>query len=262
VTEPKNQVEYRVLAMRRSGHHAVINWMIHLCDGARWCHLNDPPMAKGNPFDHTQDIFGEKGGRRDILLYNVEDVEIAAYLNSQLHKRHDEWFGTSRRVVYVLIMRDVFNLHASRRAKQVEGHTWLPFRPDVYKSHAREFLGLTRMLDGVLVPVNYNRWVSSRRYRRELAAALGLRFRRGGVRHVAHIGSSFDGFRFHGKAHKMDLSSRWRRFADDEVYLDSLADPELIGLSTMIFGCIRGTDQLPWCRLHAEAVNRVRQSTM
>ena len=45
----------------------------------------------------------------------------------------------------------------------------------------------------------------------------------------------------------MKVNERWRRYAEDPDYLESLRDSELIGLSCRIFGYIAGTDNLSWC---------------
>jgi hypothetical protein len=239
---PDNQVEIQVIAGMRSGHHAIIHWLL--------CHFAGPVLFRNNPCGAEHFVYrnatddyvradAERRQPKDCYVFNLEDptIEEAAAL---LAERRDylAW-GTSGKVYRLLVLRDLPNFIASRL--KAEGAT-IPLFPCVdwsglWASHAREFAGATETLPG-LVKVSYNRWVTEEPYRRELAARLGLRFTDAGREHVSRIGagSSFDGQRFDGRARDMAVLERYRQLGDDPELLAFTADPELRWLSALLFG--------------------------
>lgn len=60
-----------------------------------------------------------------------------------------------------------------------------------------------------------------------------------GFREVTEVagGSSFNGTRFSGEAHKMNVNERWKKYATDPEYR-KLFDPELEELDARAFGDI------------------------
>ena len=148
----------------------------------------------------------------------------------------------------LLILRDPANLFASRLRKDEWGAAgscgWIPFDSlhaplarERWIEHALEFIGQTRHLPN-LVPVDYVQFVRSGPYRASLAASLGIRPDEAVLDRVPARGggSSFDELRFDGKAGRMRVFDRWRRYADHPGYRGLLGDPRLQRLSRMIFG--------------------------
>lgn len=246
-----NQNEWRVVGMSRSGNHAIINWLLAQT-GGRTCFLNcvEP---KNNPFCWPRitgsglayavnyagfDLERERGGElspKDHLIYSHEDCFLGSLRDGPWEAFHDEWVGASAARRDILILRDPFNLFASRR-KQGIGVS--PRRAmQIWKQHAREFLGERRVLPRRPVPVSYNHWVRSRDYRRRLAETLGLRFTDARFDEVADTagGSSFDGLRYRRRASQMKVFDRWRAFADEDDYR-RLFDDEAVRLAEAIFG--------------------------
>lgn len=258
--EAVNQHEIRITGMSRSGNHAIIHWVTRQL-GGRYCFLNCAE-PKTNPFETARPLHGdrtfeanydldlaaERAGhlsRKDVLLHSYEDAFLGMIRSPAFEENHDAWVGPSARRTEVLILRDPFNLFASRRKAQyalVTDHT----ARRIWKQHAREFVDGPRYLDPERVLVSYNRWASDPEYRREIARQLGLAFSDAGANDVPEVGagSSFDGTRFSGAAHQMDIFGRWRHFEDDPEYLALLDDPELLRLSEAIFGPIPRTDAL------------------
>jgi hypothetical protein len=248
-----NRLELRVIGMSRSGNHAIIDWILGQADG-RTCFLNcaEPkhdPFSSARPISEHEECFranypefdleAEARGEltaKDLLLYSYEDVFLGGLARADVEARHDAQVGRSGRRIDVLILRDPFNLFASRRAA-----AFAPLAPEtwvrIWCQHAREFVGDRRHLRNERVMLSYNRWVADRDYRRDIAGALGLRFDDAPARAVARTGggSSFDGVRYHGRAHRMPVLERWRAFLDDPDYL-ALLTPEVLALSERVFG--------------------------
>lgn len=254
--------EFRLIGLSRSGNHAIINWMIRQLEGT-YCFLNCTE-PKYNPYTTIRPLSREgssfrtnipgfelpleqKGvfSQKDFLLYNHEDCFLGA-MNKTAHRQQlREWVGDSQDRKDILILRDPFNLFASRiKAGFIRGfHTHNGEKPipvktllRIYKQHAREFLGRKNYLrDKVLV--SFNSWASDKEYRKGLTEALGIKFSDEGFREVPSVagGSSFDGTALSGNAHKMGVNSRWLGFLENEDYWN-LFDEELVELAWRIFG--------------------------
>ena len=113
-----NQIEVRLFAMRRSGSHAFLNWVCSLFDGPA-CFVNDatrhPPKSKLHPSDDLPALQPSRrvplGSPKQLLLYNLEDTFPSRSKNWCLPP---ELAGESLRRVTFLLLRDPYNLFASR----------------------------------------------------------------------------------------------------------------------------------------------------
>jgi hypothetical protein len=207
------------------------------------------PFATCRPLDEEDagyrtsyaefDIDAERAGRfsrKDLLIHHYEDTFLRPLARPEAEAMHDEWVGASGNRIDVLVLRDPFNLFASRRKSGyggVSGTTAMK----MWKQHAREFLGLRNLLTNRRVLVNYNRWAGDPAYRCETARALGMQFTDAGFETVPAVasGSSFDGLAFDGAASRMPVTQRWRHYARDPEYLE-LFDAEVVKLSERVFG--------------------------
>lgn len=270
-----NQREVRVLGLQRTGNHAVINWIYRQTPEFK-CYLNFVEIG-ANPFATFQKrgtirefepefhsrintITARMGWLKDkeTLIYSYEDESLAdAFANPRFERSRRRWLGDSAARYDVLILRDPYNLFASRLKKERD------FRRNRYslhcpqerralinlwKSYAKEFLGDSSVIATEnKVPISYNRWFTDREYRRRLAERLGLEFTDDGASQVLPIGggSSFDRIEKNAEASKMKVLERWRHFQDDPVFTSIFKnDDELTSLSQRIFGDIPGTGEL------------------
>lgn len=247
-----NEHEYRIIGMSRSGNHAVINWILSQATG-RTCFINcaEPkfnPFHTARPLDDGRSIVANfpdfdpdaegqgKFSDKEFLIYSYEDCFLGMVANRAFEKEHDRMVGPSLHRTDVLILRDPYNLFASRmRAGFGQVSDQVALR--IWKQHAREFLGTRRYLKGSPVLINYNRWAAERAYRCRIAGKLRLEFTDANLHEVpsAGNGSSFDGFRYNGRAGRMKTLERWKYFARDESFT-SLFDLDVHGLSRQIFG--------------------------
>jgi hypothetical protein len=238
-----NRLEVQVFAAMRSGHHAVINWLL--------CHFSGPVLFRNNALGGAEHAVYRNAGDdyvradaerpqpKDCYLWNLEDrtlEEVAATLRRERRRLRR---GRSGRVVRLLVVRDLPNFIASRL--RAEGAT-IPAFPcadwsGLWASHAREYAGATSLLPG-LVKVSFNAWATDVAYRRALAERLGLEFTDAGRSQVPRIGagSSFDLGRYDGRAEEMAVLDRWRAFAADPEFIAFTRDPELRFLSALLFG--------------------------
>lgn len=193
---------------------------------------------------------------RDVLIYNYEDRRLSDVFPPDFLINKTRWFGPGGRSLYTLILRDPFNSFASKYRWAVNGTKWTPQMewvinelPGLWKSYAREFLGLTNLMPKPKVFINYNRWFTEEKYRDEIAGLLNLGSADRGLSEVAKWGpntwgDSFDNLNFDGRANEMKVLERWRYFVADPAFRELFRDGELISLSEQIFGVIPGTSIL------------------
>lgn len=269
---PPNRPALRVFAVRRSGHHAIINW-IRLQVPGRHCFLNDCRVGE-NPFaacgrrnslvrgwagEHRyvnwdRELRG-RHAKKGLLIHNYEDADIRRFAATVTPAVERDWIGASAAVGSVLVLRDPYNLLASRlkwfhgRGEAPTGERFAGFR-DLWKLYAREMLGDTAWMPGA-VHVRYDAWFLSRAYRDDLAARIGFANRDAGMDRVARWGPalgrggiSFDGLRYDGRAREMPVFDRWREFSADPFFRAQFEDRELVDLAARLFGDVEGTEIL------------------
>ena len=274
-----NKCEIRIIGLQRTGNHAIINWIISQTPGRTFflsdVRASENPYASMSEFEHYEsgslvtrltfweppaapiDELCQHGYGREVagsfsakqlLIYNYEDQPLTRICSDYCEQNHDKWLGISHTRFDVLIVRDPFNLLASRlrMGSALSGIKDYDRVKVLWKEYAREYLSMTRVLGGRPILVNFNEWFLSRTYRCELARTLNLVFSDAGVDHVAGFGggSSFDGFAFQGRAREMRILERWKAFADDDDYKALLGDGEMLDMSRAIFGHVAGTEML------------------
>lgn len=258
-----NKNEIRVVGMSRSGNHSIINWIIKQLSG-RFCFLNCAE-PKTNPFNTARPLAGNRSyktnyqdfnlnaeqrgdfSQKDYLIHSYEDCFLGMINNRDFEQYHDQFVGPSGRRLDILILRDPFNLFASRKKSNLYngqialgGKTVTPFTATrIWKQHAKEFTGAKRYLHNHRLLINYNLWVHDKAYREIIAAALGIDFTDNGFHEVSSVagGSSFDGLAFNSSAYGMQVLHRWKHYAHDQGY-KSIFDDEIVSLSHKIFGYV------------------------
>lgn len=249
-----NRHEYRVIGMSRSGNHAIIDWILSQASG-RTCFLNcaEPqsnPFSTARPLDSgcrivanypEFDVEAELRGEftdKHLLLVSHEDCFLGTVARGSYEDNHDALVGPSLERRDILILRDPFNLFASRMRGEF-GHVSTTTALRIWKQHAREYLSARRYLKHPRILIDYNQWASRKSYRRQIAKQLELQFTDASFEKVPATGngSSFDGRRYNGRATCMRILERWKHFIDSEAYA-ALFDHEVYTLSQRIFGDI------------------------
>lgn len=265
-----NKKEIRVFALRRSGQHAIINWIKYQIR-SRYCFLNDC-IPDENPFDKCirsnsriasklaehnylfweREISG-KLSKKGVLIYNYESKSLDSIITNQTDLNRIKWVGESEKKFDIIILRDPYNLFASKlnwvyKEKRTPNPESFKLIISYWKQYAKEFLGETNYLKDK-VPISYNLWFCSKKYRMNIARKLDLKFTDKGMYEVAKYGptlwgASFDGLSYDGNANLMKVLDRWKNFRNDNVYKKIILDDEMLSLSDKIFGEIPGTKEL------------------
>ncbi|NET43928.1 hypothetical protein [Okeania sp. SIO2B3] len=267
LSEIVNRKEIRVAGMKRTGNHAIINWVKSQQNG-NVGFINNV-LANQNPYrykyENLQDNFPEhkwaiennrqqaKGNfiKRDCLIYSYEDFPLEQIASDKFERNHDLYLGKSAMRYDLLIIRDPFNLFASRLKVSSKATHFLSVNSpkktmiDLWIDYAKEYLGETNYLKHNKVCVNYNQWFADVEYRRNIAEKLQIEFSDAGIDRVTSFGegSSFEGKQFNNKATSMDVLNRCQKVADNPQY-KQFFNQEILKYSERIFGHIPGTESL------------------
>lgn len=209
---------YLFHGMKRSGNHAVIEWLLPQLSCA---FVNNAiplgPILRGRPFPAPimfsswlakQEIAAEAQSQRGLLVsLEDHDLNVSPFGCEGLHLQR------------ILLVRQPGSLFSSRlrKAWQVDmpaytrsyENTVMQRAIGIWKQHARCYLGEDDVFPG-RVAILFDAWVSDPHYRAAVSSALGVGFRDIGFGRVADIGggSSFDGTSYHGRGHEMNVLDR------------------------------------------------------
>lgn len=222
----KNKYELRVWGIRRSGNHAVSNWICNL--------FNDPVHLFNNCKIKEKSLEGGMFGvgirfntilndiicRREVYRgktrEEVLDVDNKECLLYSFESKDIKWadvmkydLGPSKYKFDIIIMRDIYNLLASslnangreplslldkfknnKDADEISFDTWRKWNKDImdmYISYAKEFLGETNHLTFPKICISYNDWFKSVKYREKIAKKMGLKNRDRTINVVAAV---------------------------------------------------------------------------
>lgn len=257
-----NQREIRLIGMSRSGNHALMQWITAQHPG-RWLLLNccegkQNPFASARPLpsgarteaSYRHELEQERPGsftRKDLLIFNHEDSFLGHACSDIYEQRHDAWVGPSAHRIDLLLLRDPFNLFASRFRRRAGGGEMMKAATAlrIWKQHARQYLGDIDRLTQRPVLVSYDHWFADPACRRRIARDLGLPGRDTGLQRVATClgGSSFDGLTYDGRAQQMNVLRRWQRYTDAPSFR-AVFDDQTLQLAHRAFADI--PELAPW----------------
>lgn len=246
-------------ALQRSGLHGVVGWVLSHLD-SKYLFINH--AMKHDGYDNgfftnitrirerysTESNIGKFEGQViPTIIVGIEDEETKValrWLQRQFGKK-------ARRICNVLVIRDPYNLYASRLRGQL-GHLGKvnPTATD-YEVFVRKYQDHAKIIDNSprsddWVTISFNEWFTSGNYRKVVRDQLNLS-ESAGARHDAVLdyggGSSFDGLRFDGKASEMKILDRWREFESDPKMIRILRNKQLARIDRQYFGTIYGKSE-------------------
>ena len=179
---PVNEIEIRVLGMRRSGNHAIINWIMRSANvcmrEAENIFLNNCKVIENayrlqsdfRPPEYTNEEYHRIKVRRNrsylgtgLLLRSFEDYDLHVFLSNE--KR--AFYGKSQNQIDTIIIRDPLNLFASRlKSGFIDSKSSLSLI-DLYLDNVSALEQNSKIL-----PILYNQWLLSENYRIEVLAKL------------------------------------------------------------------------------------------
>lgn len=235
---------YLLHGMKRSGNHAIVNWLVPQL-GCEFFNnlipvgdiLRGHPWPQPIPFEswrRKQSGLARQAGTS--VLATLEDHELSVLpftaidvpVCRLLVLRHPEQLFSSR-------LRKAFNVDmpAYPRTNDVV----LQRAVGIWKQHARCYLGGDVGYPD-RIAILFDAWVADAEYRAGIATALGAEFNDVGFGRVSEEGggSSFDSTRFDGRGQLMNVADRVSSLASNELALlqEIFADAELQDLQRAV----------------------------
>lgn len=243
---------FRVAGMKRSCNHGIMNWLLGLYPGRFYFHnCCGNPNAEGflqhssSPIrlgqHHPDYIPVTKNGNKQIAIVSYEDFEPSKVFPEGIEKTYGSYFGASR-YTNVLILRDPYNMAASRLKREYSPHHWVRYPisdgrhedlADLWKQYARLFIKKEEDPDWLCIC--FNRWFKDITYRQQLAAKLMQPFTDVGFRGCG-TSAGRSSFEKHGNTRRYDMENRWKHFTGHPGYRLFIKDKELKKLSQRITG--------------------------
>lgn len=234
----KDKRIFRVLSIRRSGQHGIINWLQHQLPGSTCFYNNAFPNQNVYKSSNNKESKIRPLENEFNIIFNIENVD--------LENINVSGIGKSTAFHDLLIIRDPFNCFASYLnanwpwdtffKDQSEYRTYIKNR---WKEHAKEALSETNYLENKIA-INFNSWALDTGYRKGISKRLGFKFTDNGFDHKPHygLGSSFGN-------NPNDYFNRWKSSMNDKRFLEIFkGEKELQMLSDALFGEIEGTNKL------------------
>lgn len=237
----------KIFALRRSGHHAIINWI-------RWSlkgpvlFLNDSNAGEtGNVRpDQVHVSFGKLDYRiPSILGRRIYDT--AVFFNRIENYEDATEISSGNADKTIIIIRDFYNNMASRlkwerdfRSKfrkddmaESETQRQMENAINLWKQYAYNSIHTSR--DNIY-QILYDKWLVDADYRKEKATELGVAGDDVALKKIAvwGPGSSFQGRK--GTPSKEQLQRRFEYYIDDDYFCNIIRDKECLDLNRQLFG--------------------------
>lgn len=237
--DPLFDVAIFLFGLRRSGNHALVDWLKGHFRPEEVAFLNSADLA---PFRLDGDTYSVDFGKyRNLRRRPGQRVLIVSYENlDPLLFPRSRNAGIAARSHGLILLRDLLNMAASiaRSAREAPSFAYryrLRDFPDLWCRYAHLHLAPP----GGWKAISYNAWVENAAYRAHLQRSLGLPMIEVSRDHVSAIGggSSFEGTSRDGEAAKMAVLRRWEEMQDDPMFqFLLLAEDEALDLNERLFG--------------------------
>jgi hypothetical protein len=223
---------FYVTGVRRSGNHAIQTWLTGVV-GEPFVKLNYTPTL----WDKRLALFKEEyKGPETSLIQGAEEAHSIRFVmpnavNLIVENRKQ-----------ILILRHPYNNFAS-----LVRFSPTHFKPknarrfiNLWTRYAMEFIGATSALPDK-VCVCYDTWFNSEQERQRIAVELGVPFSDSTLNEQDENWgvSSFDGYKYQGRAQEMNVLERWKYFKDDprfKAFAQTFANHQAAELAKQIFG--------------------------
>jgi hypothetical protein len=237
-------------ALQRSGQHAFIAWIQKEWQGKMKFYNNWPPDEDGISKRYKR---VEQDGS-DVIVSIENEPFSDSFMPQSLFVKATFYNVYDWR--YILLIRDPWNLLCSRLVNLFNNTKVVLSLSDVktkaknvlrvWKTHAKEYLGITSYLNKEkTICVMYNDWFSSKKYRIKKANEIGFVTNGKPFKRIKRPGrSSFTLSQFNGRAHKMNVLKRWKEVPQWDMW-SQWFDEETNYLAKKIFSESKSKKALP-----------------
>lgn len=228
----------RAFGMRRSGNHAIIDWVQRNAPDGKSVFLNNcragrTPLGNFSGIEvnggfvaqrkamRNMPAFTAAAGNGALFMFSYEDVSPAEF---QDPRRISGEFDSDLIDCEVLIYRSFLNWVASL-LKKVQGNPGfsLSRRCAIVLQTIERYGRLLSLIDAPaegkpIIGICYDRWFSNAAYRLDLLTRLGLSERDNSVGTVQRYGGGSSFQKDAADASELDTAARWLQMAEDEEF--------------------------------------------
>ncbi|MHA1942074.1 MAG: hypothetical protein ACW97P_10140 [Candidatus Hodarchaeales archaeon] len=206
----------KAAGLKRSGNHAVTQWVRSLYDDYAFYHWNNYSLDRKNrtyyycKTIYETDFSKAKDSENSILFVSFEDCPLRklGFCDDAMFRY--KW-ATEKRVI---ICRDILNTFGSRIKGDIRTRRKIV---NYWKSHVKNKTGD--------IFINYNTWLISQDYRDELSKKYFNGESRGLPESTGPWASSFD---------NKDYFNRWQKYRNHKIM--KLVDHEALEMNKQVFG--------------------------
>lgn len=208
----KQDYELHLLGLKRSGNHAITQWLLNLFEEKYCLHLNDVKLDK-LLFNKYNRAHKTRNKRATIIsLEDYKELPDATVFTPQI--------GFSKQIKQFTVIRSFPNFLASRLEKKRRSHINTP------REFKEYWLAHTKHENLII----FDKWFSDPNYR------LSLVQEHFGMNKDADVnqmmkwgeGSSFDGMTYNGNAQKMNVLNRYEKYKDFELFKNACRDEQIV----------------------------------
>ncbi len=229
-----------VMTMKRSGHHAFIDWMCSNMDGGT--HYNnavdgwdEKQWGAGGLTGNKKRYITEFGRPRFYdhnIIISIEDFDMDDWTIAKFEEFKQ--YKEATKVYPILFMRSFKNWLASciqrkytDQGKDVCDYLDIRYINDrkmnsISRIHlySRQLLEFIAPMIPNLTAVSYDKWVSQPQYRKDIARKLLIADSSKSLKDMSPFGggSSFDGMKYDGTAYDMPVLERYKVLSGDEIF--------------------------------------------
>ena len=192
---------YYCFSMKRSGHHAVIHWI--MCNSKDFfvhyncCNIKNDVVSPESKYGNNTIVYDKDNNITDYHKENISIKEIEK-INNHISARMYSFEDYDCNIVdkefvkrKIVIIRDVYNMLASsvKQNEKKYGGSLFEERMDLWLKNFNHAIK-----DDSIVLINYNNWFSKKNYRDLIGNKLGFKNEDVGISYVPRFGdgSSFD----------------------------------------------------------------------
>lgn len=255
---------YLTIALKRSGQHAVINWLCHQLNST--IHLNHciflrqvslmmaAPCAgrfvtynNGKKVDsgwttskHDKKPLSnffvqlEEAGLYKNILYSFEEIPLDDPLLQKFIYRYNPKI--------ILILRDTYNCLASsfQHHGQKNSLEELEEKKSKLTTYLKQSLGVEDYLKSPVISIDFGAWLKNEEYRKQVMEQLGLPFSEVAEKAIEEVqtfggGSSFEGTEAKHDILRQRVFERWKCYENNADYQQLLNDQVLEKLTWQFF---------------------------
>jgi hypothetical protein len=249
----QNSRKFITLSLKRSGQHAVINW---LCSQAQevvhfnHCYFERRNLGYWIAASTNRVIYYSGASKNDSgvqnrdklikylseiksykqLLYSFEDTDIEHKL---LRK-----YVTKKKPTVVIIVRDPYNWLASTIKRKDCNYGQLLYKKNLLIKYLEQSLQIKDYLGHPFMSINYNKWVAEKEYRKEVCLSLAIPFSNTADNAIHEVPDFGGGSSFAEATPMFDnrVFRRWEEFSSDPLYQKVINDRYLVELTGSYFG--------------------------